>query len=71
MLLFLEQGWEMCKLMMFNQGFYNPVNDSLLEPTHTGFSYSFTADGYYEEAYYRVVSNRTLCSKTNKHTSFE
>ncbi|KAI9640699.1 Reversal of tor2 lethality [Ciborinia camelliae] len=38
-------------------GFYNPVNDSLLEPTHTGISYSFTADGYYEEAYYRAVAN--------------
>ncbi|PQE28945.1 putative rot1 protein [Rutstroemia sp. NJR-2017a BBW] len=38
-------------------GFYNPVNDSLLEPTHTGFSYSFTTDGYYEEAYYRVIAN--------------
>ncbi|QSZ33841.1 hypothetical protein DSL72_005414 [Monilinia vaccinii-corymbosi] len=38
-------------------GFYNPVNDSLLEPTHTGISYSFTADGYYEEAYYRAISN--------------
>ncbi|KAM3076890.1 Reversal of tor2 lethality [Clarireedia jacksonii] len=51
-------------------GFYNPVNDSLLEPTHTGFSYSFTTDGYYEESYYRVVANRTLCSKTNT-PSFE
>ncbi|TGO08100.1 hypothetical protein BTUL_0226g00110 [Botrytis tulipae] len=38
-------------------GFYNPVNDTLLEPTHTGISYSFTADGYYEEAYYRAISN--------------
>lgn len=40
-------------------GFFDPVNDSLIEPTHTGFSYSFTADGYYEEAYYRTISNPT------------
>ncbi|TVY80345.1 Protein rot1, partial [Lachnellula suecica] len=40
-------------------GFYNPVNDSFIEPSHTGISYSFTADGYYEEAYYRAVSNPT------------
>ncbi|RQM07950.1 hypothetical protein DH86_00000828 [Scytalidium sp. 3C] len=38
-------------------GFYNPTNDSFIEPTHTGISYSFTADGFYEEAYYRAVSN--------------
>ncbi|CAG8952475.1 hypothetical protein HYALB_00004473 [Hymenoscyphus albidus] len=40
-------------------GFYNPVNDSFIEPTHTGISYSFTEDGFYESAYYRAVSNRT------------
>lgn len=40
------------------QGFYNPVNDSFIEPSHTGISYSFTTDGFYEEAYYRAVSNR-------------
>ncbi|KAH8804964.1 chaperone for protein-folding within the ER, fungal-domain-containing protein [Xylogone sp. PMI_703] len=40
-------------------GFYNPVNDSFIEPSHTGISYSFTADGFYEEAYYRAVANPT------------
>ncbi|RDL38833.1 Protein ROT1 [Venustampulla echinocandica] len=40
-------------------GFYNPVNDSFIEPSHTGISYSFTADGFYEEAYFRAVSNPT------------
>ncbi|KUJ10341.1 uncharacterized protein LY89DRAFT_689620 [Mollisia scopiformis] len=40
-------------------GFYNPVNDSFIEPSHTGISYSFTSDGYYEEAYYRAISNPT------------
>ncbi|KIN08223.1 hypothetical protein OIDMADRAFT_175080 [Oidiodendron maius Zn] len=40
-------------------GFYNPVNDSFIEPRRTGISYSFTSDGYYEEAYYRAISNPT------------
>ncbi|CAD6505884.1 BgTH12-06816 [Blumeria graminis f. sp. triticale] len=39
--------------------FYNPVNDVFIEPSHTGISYSFTEDGFYEEAYYRAVSNPT------------
>ncbi|KAK4984883.1 Reversal of tor2 lethality [Elasticomyces elasticus] len=38
-------------------GFYDPVNEKLIEPSRTGISYSFTADGYYEEAYYRAISN--------------
>ncbi|KAF2207698.1 hypothetical protein CERZMDRAFT_23538, partial [Cercospora zeae-maydis SCOH1-5] len=38
-------------------GFYDSANDKLLEPDRTGISYSFTADGYYEEAYYRAISN--------------
>ncbi|KAK5107773.1 hypothetical protein LTR62_000697 [Meristemomyces frigidus] len=37
--------------------FYDPLNDKLLEPSRTGISYSFTQDGYYEEAYYRAISN--------------
>ncbi len=39
-------------------GFYNPVEDYLIEPSLTGSSYSFTADGFFEEALYFVVSNR-------------
>ena len=42
------------------QGFYDPVNERIFEPVLTGFSYSFTDDGHYEEAYYRAVSNRVL-----------
>ncbi|KAL2046959.1 hypothetical protein N7G274_000977 [Stereocaulon virgatum] len=38
-------------------GFYDPINERMFEPSLTGFSYSFTDDGYYEEAYYRAVSN--------------
>ncbi|ELR07532.1 Reversal of tor2 lethality [Pseudogymnoascus destructans] len=45
--------------VMTGPGFYNPVNDSFIEPSHAGISYSFTADGFYESAYYRAVSNPT------------
>ncbi|EXJ94118.1 hypothetical protein A1O1_02511 [Capronia coronata CBS 617.96] len=38
-------------------GFYDPVADRLIEPELTGISYSFTVDGYYEEAYYRAIAN--------------
>ncbi|KAK4893632.1 Reversal of tor2 lethality [Elasticomyces elasticus] len=38
-------------------GFYDPLNERLIEPSRTGISYSFTGDGHYEEAYYRAVSN--------------
>ncbi len=40
------------------QGFYDPINEKMFEPELTGFSYSFTDDGYYEVAYYRAISNR-------------
>lgn len=29
----------------------------MIEPERTGISYSFTGDGYYEEAYYRAIAN--------------
>ncbi|KAJ5144208.1 uncharacterized protein N7515_002995 [Penicillium bovifimosum] len=38
-------------------GFYDPLNDKLLEPNLTGISYSFDDKGHYEEAYYRAISN--------------
>ncbi|KAF8541345.1 chaperone for protein-folding within the ER, fungal-domain-containing protein [Trichophaea hybrida] len=37
--------------------FYDPVNDHLKEPQLPGSSFSFTADGYFEEARYIVISN--------------
>ncbi|EMD64716.1 hypothetical protein GGP41_003004 [Bipolaris sorokiniana] len=42
---------------MTGPGFYNPVEEKFTEPKHTGISYSFTADGFYEEAYYRAIAN--------------
>ena len=44
-------------------GFYDPVKDKMTEPALTGISYSFTVDGYYEEAYYRAGSNGMLLSR--------
>jgi hypothetical protein len=38
-------------------GFYDPVKENLIEPQHTGISYSFTNDGFYEVAYYRAIAN--------------
>ncbi|PKY04419.1 hypothetical protein P168DRAFT_327373 [Aspergillus campestris IBT 28561] len=38
-------------------GFYDPINDELLEPDLPGISYSFTDDGHYETAYYRAIAN--------------
>ncbi|KAJ5193825.1 Chaperone endoplasmic reticulum protein-folding [Penicillium cf. griseofulvum] len=40
-------------------GFYDPLNDKLIEPNLTGISYSFDDDGNYESAYYRAISNPT------------
>ncbi|CAA9961788.1 hypothetical protein PTMSG1_05165 [Pyrenophora teres f. maculata] len=42
---------------MTGPGFYDPVNEKFTEPQHTGISYSFTADGHFEEAYYRAIAN--------------
>ncbi|KAK2858364.1 hypothetical protein FQN49_004809 [Arthroderma sp. PD_2] len=39
-------------------GFYNPIKDRFIEPSHTGFSFSFSEDGYFEQAEYRAISNR-------------
>lgn len=38
-------------------GFYDPVDELLIEPALPGISYSFTDDGHYEEALYRVTSD--------------
>lgn len=38
-------------------GFYDPVDELLIEPSLPGISYSFTEDGYFEEANYQVKAN--------------
>ncbi|RUS20307.1 hypothetical protein BC937DRAFT_95506 [Endogone sp. FLAS-F59071] len=40
-------------------GFCNPVTSTFTVPAATGFSYSFTADGYFEEAIYTISTNAT------------
>lgn len=47
------------KAVVTGPGFFNPLTDSLFEPNHTGISYSFTADGYYESALYTITGNPT------------
>lgn len=38
-------------------GFYDPVDELLIEPALPGISYSFTEDGHWEEAIYQVTAN--------------
>ncbi|KAL4790693.1 protein rot1 [Aspergillus venezuelensis] len=40
-------------------GFYNPIEDKFIEPKLPGISFSFTEDGYFEEAFYRALANPT------------
>ncbi|KAK6199602.1 chaperone for protein-folding within the ER, fungal-domain-containing protein [Scheffersomyces amazonensis] len=54
----LEGTWTSKSNTVFTgPGFYDPVDELLIEPDLPGISYSFTADGHYEEALYRVVPN--------------
>ncbi|KAG9308512.1 chaperone for protein-folding within the ER, fungal-domain-containing protein [Chiua virens] len=41
-------------------GFAQPANESFIYPPTTGISYSFSSDGYYEVARYRMTGNGTL-----------
>lgn len=38
-------------------GFYDPVDELLIEPALPGMSYSFTEDGFFEEATYQITPN--------------
>ncbi|XBW34600.1 hypothetical protein QEN19_000163 [Hanseniaspora menglaensis] len=38
-------------------GFFDPIDELLIEPSLPGISFSFTADGYWEEARYIVTPN--------------
>ncbi|RDI77255.1 hypothetical protein Vi05172_g12767 [Venturia inaequalis] len=38
-------------------GFYDVAKDAMIEPAHPGISYSFTDDGFFEEAYFRAIAN--------------
>lgn len=54
----LEGTWTSKSNSVFTgPGFFDPVDELLIEPALPGISYSFTADGHFEEAQYRVKSN--------------
>lgn len=54
----LEGTWTSKSNTVFTgPGFYDPVDELLIEPDLPGISYSFTKDGHYEEALYRVTPN--------------
>lgn len=73
----LEGTWSSKSNTVFTgPGFYDPVDELLIEPALPGISYSFTADGHYEEALYRVVSNPQnhacpVASITYQHGTYE
>lgn len=54
----LEGTWSSKSNAVFTgPDFYDPVDELLIEPALPGISYSFTADGYWEQALYRVTAN--------------
>ncbi|KAI3404642.2 ROT1 [Candida oxycetoniae] len=73
----LEGTWTSKSNTVFTgPGFYDPVDELLVEPDLPGISYSFTKDGHYEEALYRVVGNPKnhscpVASVTYQHGSYE
>ncbi|CCF60301.1 hypothetical protein KAFR_0J02370 [Kazachstania africana CBS 2517] len=57
-------------------GFYDPVDELLIEPALPGISYSFTEDGWFEEATYQITSNpqKPECPEASlifQHGTFE
>lgn len=73
----LEGTWVSKSNTVFTgPGFYDPVDELLIEPALPGISYSFTADGHYEEALYRITSNSqnhlcAIASITYQHGTYE
>ncbi|ODV60439.1 Rot1p ASCRUDRAFT_35651 [Ascoidea rubescens DSM 1968] len=54
----LEGTWSSKSNTVFTgPGFFDPVDELLIEPALPGRSYSFTSDGYWEEALYIVTAN--------------
>lgn len=49
------------------QGFFNPRTRSFTPPSVPGQAYSFTSDGYWEFAKYRVTPNRKLLLFLHNH----
>lgn len=73
----LEGTWVSKSNTVFTgPGFYDPVDELLIEPALPGIAYSFTKDGHFEEALYRIVSNPqnhscAIASITYQHGTYE
>ncbi|KAI5956654.1 ROT1 [Candida margitis] len=73
----LEGTWTSKSNTVFTgPGFYDPVDELIIEPDLPGISYSFTKDGHYEEALYRITSNAKnhscpVASITYQHGTYE
>ncbi|KAI5961241.1 ROT1 [Candida pseudojiufengensis] len=73
----LEGTWTSKSNTVFTgPGFYDPIDELLIEPDLPGISYSFTKDGHFEEALYRVVGNPKnhscpVASVTYQHGTYE
>ncbi|AOW25774.1 protein ROT1 [Candida albicans P57072] len=73
----LEGTWSSKSNTVFTgPGFYDPVEELLIEPDLPGICYSFTKDGHYEEALYRVKPNPknhscAVASVTYQHGKYE
>ncbi|OBA22111.1 hypothetical protein METBIDRAFT_146502 [Metschnikowia bicuspidata var. bicuspidata NRRL YB-4993] len=73
----LEGTWTSKSNTVFTgPDYYDPVDELLIEPALPGISYSFTSDGYYEEALYRITSNGVdhscpIASMTYQHGTYE
>lgn len=73
----LEGTWVSKSNSVFTgPGLYDPADELLIEPPLPGISYSFTADGHYEEALYRIQSNPRnhscpIASLTFQHGEYE
>lgn len=73
----LEGTWTSKSNTVFTgPGYYDPVDELLIEPALPGISYSFTSDGHYEEALYRITSNPQnhscpIASMTYQHGTYE
>ncbi|CCH58039.1 hypothetical protein TBLA_0A02400 [Henningerozyma blattae CBS 6284] len=54
----LEGTWSSKSNQVFTgPGFFDPIDELLIEPSLPGISYSFTSDGFWEQATYQVSGN--------------
>lgn len=74
---YLEGTWSSkSQMVVTGPDFYDPVDELLIEPALPGISFSFTSDGYFEEALYQITSNPSTpkcpaAALTFQHGKFE